>query len=205
MKRMYLVLGGILVLLIWSISVLGQKDIRPAPAEEDPLKKALELREEMHRRMRDTLLRGLRHDDDMFSDMEKLFEDAMSDSFSGFGTSLGITTTQNYQTAWIEDEKGRTLAITPREKNQNLDITVEKGFVTIKGKTESKSGRSSSISSFSNSFNVPSDVDWTKVKMDQKDGKILVHFPWKDLKTIEKKPRESERLPVPPSEGDVAI
>lgn len=193
------------MLLIWSISVLGQKDIRPLPPEEDSFKKAMELREELHKRMRDTLFNGFLRDEDLFSDMEKLFEDAMSDSFSSFGPRMGFSSISNYQTNWHEDKSGRTLVIIPKEKNQNLDITVEKGFVTIKGKIETKSGQSSSISSFSNSFNVPSDVDWGKVKMDQKDGKILVHFPWKDLKTIEKKPRNDERIPLPPSESDVEI
>jgi len=153
--------------------------------------------------MMEKLLRGVGPDQDMFKDMEQFMDEVMSDSFSGFN-SFTRTTAQNYKMEWSETSTGRVLTITPNSREQQLDINVENGLVVIKGKTEHKTPNGTSISNFSNSFNVPGDCDPAKVKMDSKEGKILMQFPYRSAKSLETKPKGS-RTPVGPSDEDVKI
>lgn len=185
---MYVTLGIILITLIWAAASLGQKQI--SDPQPEILKRHMEMREEIHKRMRDKLLHGLGPDDDLFKDMDKMFDDMMSDSLKGFD-SFAPRSSQ-FQIQWSEDNSGRTLAITPKSKDQNLDIKVENGFVTIKGVEQN--------SSFSSSFNVPQDCDPAKVKMDQKEGKILMHFPYKKQASF-----KDDRRPLPVPEDAVEI
>ena len=205
MKRMYVTLSVILLLFVWAATSLGQKSPSNDPQME-ALKRHLEMREEMHRRIRDKIFHGIGPDDSLFEDMDKMFEDMMKDSFSGGGiSSFSSSGTNNFKMAWTESTTGRTLEITPKDKDQRLDISIENGFVTIKGNVEHKTPQGTSTSSFSNSFNVPSDCDPAKVKMEQKGEKILMHFPY--IQAVKKItiPKKDQRVPVPPSEGDVAI
>jgi HSP20 family molecular chaperone IbpA len=162
----------------------------------------MQLSEELHRKMIENLFYGT-HDEDLFKDMEKLMDDAMKDAgvgTSSFSYSFGQ---QNFDTEWQESSQGRTLLITPQNKDQKLDINVEKEMVTIKGKNERKTQSGTSVSDFQNSFSIPQDCDSSRVKMDQKEGKIVMFFPWK----IEKKivPKKDEKIPLPKSDSDVTI
>lgn len=186
MRRMYVILGLIVILFTWAAVGLTQK----SPQED--------LREEIHQRMREKILMGIGSDDDLFKDMEGLMDDVMKSSFQGFDNFTNLAPT-SYKMNWTETKEGRTLTITPENKEQRLDINVENGLINIQGKTEKKSSHGSSISSFSNSFNVPNDLDWTKVRMEGKDGHILLEFPYKEVT------QKIERTPVEPSENDVQI
>lgn len=208
MKRMYVTLAAILLLFIWAISCLGQKITSDDKgANFDRMKRRMELREEMHRRMRDKLLHGIGPDQDLFKDIEQMFEDSMSDAFSGLDQFQ--IDSDNFKSEWMESKTGRTLVIIPKEKDQKLNIDVSDAAITIKGETQHKTATSTYSSTFSNSFPVPDDCDGTKVKMDQKDGKILVQFPFKTGKSVTtpriQPPKEEERKPLPPSEGEVTI
>src|SRR5690606_34242449 len=113
MKRMYVTLGVMILLVIGAGSLLAQnitvtKDDRTPPS----LKERFEMREKMHRRMMDKLLHGFGHDEDLFKDMEQFMDEVMTDSFSGF-SSFSRTTAQNYKMEWKETREGRTLVITP--------------------------------------------------------------------------------------------
>ena len=152
--------------------------------------------------MMEKLMNGSDSDEDMFKDLEKMAEEMMNESFSGMDSFA--PTSSNYQMEWIETAGGRTLSITPKNPEQKLDINVNNGMVTIKGTAEQKSQYGNSISEFNNSFNVPGDCDSTKVKMDQKNGKILLNFPFRTAKTIQKKPTD-QRKPLPKSEDDMVI
>lgn len=203
---MYVTLSLMFLLIFWAGTLLGQQSSRPVDDQEsDSMEKRLKMREEMHRRMMDKLLNGIGSDEDLFSDMEKFMDEVMTDSFNGLH-SFSRTTSQNYQIEWTESGAGRTLSITPKTPEQQLDINVADGLITIKGKSEHKTPHGVSYSNFSNSFNVPGDCDPSKVKMDQKEGKILVHFPYRNVKAVDINPPEKdERKPLPPSEGDVQI
>jgi len=96
--------------------------------------------------------------------------------------------------------------ITPKDPKQQLDIDVKGSLITIKGTTENKNSNGSFVSSFSNSFSVPQDCDGAKVGMEQKDGKILVFFPYFEAKKINKVPHPKEqRIPLPPTQDGVEI
>lgn len=202
---MYVVLGILLLLVLSTGTLLGQKASRPIDdgPEVHSFQKRMQLREEMHRRMMDKLMKGVGPDKDMFKDMEQFMDEVMSDSFSGFD-SFTRTTAQNYKMEWSETSSGRTLTITPKSSEQQLDINVENGFVVIKGKAEHKTPNGVSVSNFSNSFNVPADCDPAKVKMDSKDGKILLNFPFVSGKAVETKPNDTRR-PVKASDQDIKI
>lgn len=205
MKRMYVTLGLMLLVAFWAGTLLGQGS-RPVDDKEDiSMAQRMKMREEMHRRMMDKLINGVGPDQDMFQDMEKFLDEVMADSFSGFH-SFSRTTSQNYKMNWEESTKGRTLTIIPKNKDQVLDINVQKGLIEIKGKTEVKTQNGTSVSQFSNSFNVPGDCDPTKLKMDQKNGNIVMFFPfYSERAAVKVRPAPEERKPIPKSETDVQI
>ena len=205
MKRMYVVLSVLFLMVFYAGTLLGQQKSRPVDDNDtDFMEKRMKMREEMHRRMMDKLLRGVGPDQDMFKDMEQFMDEVMTDSFSGFD-SFSRTTAQNYKMEWKEATTGRILEITPKSPEQQLDINVSNGLVIIKGKSETKTPNGTSISNFSNSFNVPGDCDPSKVKMDSKDGKILVQFPFLKASPKDLKPLKDERRPIKPSDSDVQI
>jgi HSP20 family molecular chaperone IbpA len=204
MKRMYVVLTLLVLMVFYTGTLLGQKSSQLVDSEPDHFQKRMQMREEMHRRMMDKLLKGTGPDQDMFKDMEAFMDEVMSDSFSGHD-SFTRTTAQNYKMEWTETSSGRTLVVTPKNSEQQLDIKVENGLVVIQGKTEHKSSNGISIANFSNSFNVPADCDPGKVKMDAKDGKIFMHFPFSINKAVLETHPKNERRPVSPSQEDVKI
>lgn len=201
---MYVVLTIMIAVVFWAGTLLGQQGSRPVDDQtSDLMEKRLKMREEMHRRMMDKLLHGKGPDQDMFSDMEKMMEDLMSDSFTGF-SSLNMSSSSNFRMEWLESSAGRTLALTPKDPKQNLDINVSNGLIIIKGKSEEKTPHGVSVSNFTNSFNVPDDCDPSKVTIEQKEGKILVQFPFRKARAIDLKPKD-ERKPLKPSKSDVQI
>jgi len=189
MKRMYVTLGLIFSVLIWAVTGLGQKITHDS---SDNFQKRMQLREEMHKRLRDKLIHGIGPDTDLFKDMDLMFEDVMPSQ-------------SHVETEWQESKEGRTLVVKLKDKDQRLDINVENGLVTIKGKNEVKSANGTSV--FSNSFSIPVDCDPSKVKMDQKNDQILVSFPYKggEVKSISPPLKKDKRVPLPPSADDVPI
>lgn len=206
MKRMYITLAIMFALIFWAGTLLGQQGSRPVDDKDsDLIQKRMKLREEMHRRMMDKLLHGIGPDQDMFSDLESMMDEMMRDSFaSGGQTSFATLGGSNFSSVWTESSSGRTFVITPKDPQQKLDINVNNGTITIKGKAERKTSNGISVSEFSNTFSVPGDCDPGRVKMDQKDGKILMHFPFHtSTKQVPKSPEK--RTPVAPSKDDVEI
>lgn len=188
MKRMYITLSIIFIAIVWAAGALSQMTtIQTQPQPFDRMKRRMELREEMHRRIREKLLTGRGDDQNLFKDLEQEFEDTMSDSFSGLEPS--------YKSEWLEDKNGRTLVITPKDPNQKINIDVNASVITINGESQEKTATTSMVSAFSNTFPVPDDCDGTKVKMNSKDGKLLVELPYKKLKP-------NQRTPIP---GEVEI
>lgn len=201
MKRMYVTLSILLLIAFWAGSLLGQQNSKPVDDNiSTSMEKRMKMREEMHRRIMDKLIHGIGPDQDMFADMEKMMDEVMTDSFNGFDSLT--PTNQNYQSEWQESSGGRTLVITPKSKEQKLNIDISNGLVIIKGMNETKTPHGVSVSNFTNSFSIPADCDGTKVKMDQKDSKILVFFPY--LKAP-KEIKAPDRKPLPPSGEEVEI
>jgi HSP20 family molecular chaperone IbpA len=208
MKRMFVVLGILGVLCLWAISCLGQMSFdvhtTQSNAPFDRTKRRMELREEMHRRMMDKLTNGGAADRDLFKDIEDEMDKAMGEAFSS-GTSAPSNQNSNFSAEWVESKAGRVLIITPRSKDQQLEIDTKPELITIRGKVEKKTATTTSVSSFSNSFSVPADCDGSQVKMSHKDGKIVMEFPYKSLKNVTIPDKGEERKPLAPNDSDVAI
>lgn len=189
MKRMYVILGILFLLGVGVISALAQKLNEITEVEQ--VDKRLQLHDQIHQRMRDKIIYGLGPDEDLFKDMDQLFDDAFTDSF---GTKIPKG---SFEMEWSETTTGRLITITPQSPEQKLDISVKDEILTVKGQSETKTQNGSSSSSFSNSISVPRDCDGSKVKINQKDGKLLVEFPYRNKKDT--------RMPLPPSKEDIEI
>ena len=176
---MYATLGVIFILGVWTLSALSQQSATPVPF--DRMKRRMELREEMHRRIIDKLVNGVGSDQDLFKDLKKNFEDSMPDSSSRPPPS------SNFSSEWAESKNGRTLIITPKNPEQKINVDVNATQITIKGEELHQTPNSTYSSSFSNSFSIPNDCDGTRVKMDSKEGKLLVELPYKSNKAIQPK------------------
>ncbi len=203
MKRMYIVLAIMFVIVFWAGALLGQQGTKAVEDQQEThVNQVLKLRLEMHRRMMENLLNGTGPDQDMFSDMEGMMNDLLKDSFGNSG-AMGAGPSTHFKMEWVENATGRILAITPNNSKDQLDINVADGLVTIKGKNEQITANGVTQSNFSNSLSVPPDCDASKVKIDQKDGRILVQFPYLGAKT--NLPPKDGRKPLKPSSSDVPI
>ncbi len=199
---MYVTLGVIFLVFFTGLMLVGRMISFAQNPSDDGFRKRMELREEIHKRIRDKLIHGIGPDQDMFKDIEQMFEESMAESLSGLSVRSNA-----FQSEWRENSSGRTLIITPQSPEQKLNIDVNSTMITIKGESVQKNNGSTVSSSFSNSFSVPDDCDGSRVQMDQKDGKILVHLPYRNSKTQipEIKLKKPERKPLPPSTDDVQI
>jgi HSP20 family molecular chaperone IbpA len=201
MKRLIVTLVLMLSLMLWALTVVGQKNSPPSPDPLDDIQRGMQLREEMHRQMMDKLLHGKDMDEEFFRDMDKFLEETLSDSLlqqhrlwqRGLGPGGGISS-GGVKTAWSETRTGRSLTVTPAEPKQELDISVKDRMITIKG----KSTQGSSVSSFTNSFSVPHDTDPDGARISQKDGKIVIELPFRATRPAEKRGAD-ERTPLRPS------
>jgi hypothetical protein len=169
----------------------------------------MELREKIHQRMRDKLFLGHGPDHDLFEDIEEMFERHLSDSLGG--VDKFEIESENFKSQWEESQSGRTLVITPKDKDQKLNIDVNNSLITIRGETYIKTPTTSMKSSFSNSFSVPPDCDSSLVKIDQVKGNILIYFPFfKAGPGLKSAPqitpqKNNERRPIPPTGEEVSI
>lgn len=197
---MYVTLIIIFSVLLWAITGFSLPDNKNKTTKvpADSIQRRMELREEMHRRMMQQLFSDKAPDEDLFKDMEQMFNDSMAEAFTQLQQLDQLTSQENFKLEWLEDSTGRTMAITPQSPEQKLDINVQKGVIIIKGQREQKSAQGSSFTNFTNSFPVPDDCDGSKVKMEQQGEKILIKLPYRT--TV-----KDERRPIPASEEDVTI
>lgn len=190
MKRMYVTLAVMVLLLLCTGSLLAQFG-RPVD-NQDALDKKIELYEKMHRQLVEKLILGIEPDSNIFQDMEVFENEFLRDPFAHKPSN------QDYSMKWLEDKSGRTLKIIPKTPDQRLDISVVDGLISIKGKSEQQTFRGTSVSNFSHSFSVPSDCNPSKVKIDHKDGEVHVKFPFTNQSS-------SKLKPLPPSDHDIQI
>ncbi len=119
------------------------------------------------------------------------FENSMSD-FSSF--SVG-----SFQTEWQQDSKGRTFYITPKDKEQKLDINIENGMIQVKSAQEKNSENMRSQSISTQMISIPHDCDPEKAQFSQLDDGIKIFFPYKE----ESKKIPSDRIPLKPSSDSI--
>lgn len=209
MKAILIVMS--LMLVATSFSSLAQQN----DTDFDRMKRRMELREEAHRRMIDKVLRGrLSDQDDLFGDLEKMFNDMMKETGPGFvpRDEFAINS-QNFTSDWKSDDKGKTLVLTPMDESIQLDINVKDQYITIGAKQERKDENSYVESSSSSVFPVPHECDGSRVQMKSVDKSIHVFFPYRDAKSAPKSityPQKKngdqiDRRPIKPSASDVEI
>jgi HSP20 family molecular chaperone IbpA len=204
MKRMYVILLIIVLGFIGMVYAIGQTQSQTKPQSPtrqpfDRIKRRAELREEMHRRIREMLINGKGDQQNLFKDLEQEFEDTMTDSFSGFDQGV---VESNFKSEWTQNTHGRTLVITPKDPSQKINIDVNAALITIKGESQKQTATSTISSAFINSFPVPDDCDGTKVKMNSRDGKILVELPFKSVPALTNPSKKVEKKPLTPNTPD---
>jgi hypothetical protein len=148
----------------------------------------LRQREELHQKMFQAL-RG--HDlESSMLEMEKMMNEMMSDLHSdmqGFSAFSAPSFQAPFRYDWRMNDVGRSLVITPSSKETKLDVKVENQLLTIQ--SIMKNGEAKKIMS------VPPDCDADKVKMEEKDGNLVLFFPFKS--------KDSDLKPLPGAKDDV--
>jgi hypothetical protein len=149
---------------------------------------------ELHRRLREQVLKGFQDHDEFVREMDQMMEQMMRDSLgpNGFGRMQGLSA-PTIATEWSETTKGRTLEISPASKDTKLDVQVKGGMIVIESETVTKHSQGR----FSQSQSIPQDCDPDGVEMESKEGKLLVHFPW--IKSDKNTSTQSQKKPKPVS------
>merc|ERR1712224_1011712 len=83
-----------------------------------------------------------------------------------------------------DDEKFELTVDVPGVAEENIDVKVEDGMLTVRGKRTVSSGSSQFTSEFSKSFSLDKTVDVDKIKAGLKNGVLTVSAP-KNLKNLE--------------------
>ena len=137
------------------------------------------------------------------SDMNSFFQD---DNFSQFLDDWdpyeGLAQGSSH---WMETPKERILIMKYKsQKDSPIDIKIEKGKIQIKGTSEEVSEmggvKSKSVSTFHQTYSIPSDVDAEKAIFENKNGEILIKFP-----KINPGKGSDKNRPVTRQQGDITI
>lgn len=148
--------------------------------------------------------------DAFFRDHQKLFDKMRSSFFddqdffsSPFNSDdFSFSRGGHLSLKWSESNKGRTLVIENKKKNQNLDVKIDKNLISIKTKSEESEEGFSSFSQFSQTTTVPQDCDASKVEVKElENGSLEVFFPY----FSKKKKKRNKRFPISPSKEDLEI
>ncbi len=139
-------------------------------------------RADFDRKLRERIFSQANADSDRWvQEMESAMEELMSDSIRDIDAlrresdSLGLGARGGVQLSWQETKDGRTLLVTPASAEDKLDVEVLNGLITIKSERVKANMRSQS----SSTQTVPGDCDGDRVKIEGKEGKLVLMFPWK--------------------------
>lgn len=152
----------------------AQTEANPLPNKEpvDPFDQMDQIHRQMRKRM-DRFFRG------------SLFDDSFMDS-----TGFTFSNRNNLEIKQDEDKENKYIILEAPGLNSNeINIDISGGMVNISGEikhTEENSdagstSRSSYISKFNQSFNVPSGVNENKVQIEHEKNKIIIKFPKEQL------------------------
>ncbi len=119
--------------------------------------------------------------------MDKLFGKTIGSPFFDIAPVSGSSfTTNNIKINRYEDDDYKYIEIAGEGVNQDLlQVNISGGLISISGEIKqtgednnsSSISRSSYISKFNQSFNVPQGVDEANVKMESKENKLIIKFP----------------------------
>merc|ERR1711862_173380 len=97
-----------------------------------------------------------------------------------------------------DDEKFELTVDVPGVKEENIDIKLEDGMLTVQGQRTASSESSQFTSKFSKTFSLDKTVDVDKMSAALKNGVLTVSAP-KDLKKLEENIRRIPPQQLPPS------
>lgn len=177
----------LLGLLAWSAYAFSQSD----PSER------LKRYEDFHQKLRERILKGF--DDSSLEEMNRLVDEMMDEGLRDFPATGLSRFSGGPSMSWSEGKAGRELLIIPKSKNDKLDVQVEEGMITIK--ISRSEGQMQSHSTHAQ--NVPGDCDADLVKMDSKNGGLLLFFPWK--KTAPSRTPDPGLKPLKPKKDDIEV
>lgn len=154
---------------------------------------------QFHQKLREQMLKGF--DDKSLEEMNRMVDEMMDQSMRDF-PSMGLSRfSSGLNLSWNERKDGRELIIIPKSKEEKLDVQVQNQLIMIK--TTRTEGNSHSESSHAQ--NVPSDCDADQVKMEAREGGLVMFFPWKKGLTPRNVNPESERKPLKPKKKDIDV
>lgn len=127
--------------------------------------------------------------DEVFKEMQKAFE---SDPFFDG---------QSFAGKWVKGKEGMTYLIDGEiSEGGKFDVKIKEGQVTIEADVIRKIGSYGTHKSvIKRSFPVPEGCDGEKMKIEPKEGKLAILFPWKNQK------KETPKKPLLKSPGDITI
>ena len=130
-----------------------------------------------------------------FRDLDELFNRHGRTLESALPSMLGEGSRWRPAANIVENEKEFTIrADLPEVQKKDIDITVERGVLTISGErryekrddNEKEHRRETFFGSFSRSFSLPEGTDENGITAESKDGVLIVHVP--KVATTEEKP-----------------
>lgn len=174
------------------------------------MRERMRLREEMHQKLRESMLRGTDPRGAM-RDMEKLMDSMMEDMEMDMGQldfgmpslggshALSFGTRQHFSTEWTETSTGRSLVVRPASKDIKLDVQVKGQVVSISTDYAQKTKGTSVQGQSVQTQIVPPDCDGDQVKMEAKSEGLVLFFPFKG-----KSPGKDEgRTPIQGKASDI--
>lgn len=155
--------------------------------------------QDFHQKLREQMLKGF--DDKSLEEMNRMVDSMMDEALRDFPTS-GLSRFSSGPTlSWSEKKEGRELLVIPKSKNDKLDIQVQNQMITIKTVTSGENLHAET----SNMQNVPSDCEGDQVKMQSKEGGVVLFFPWKKSAKPAAKSLEPERKPLKPQKSEFDV
>lgn len=166
---------------------------------QNTLEERMQRYNQFHQKLREQMLKGF--DDKSIEDMNRMVDEMMDQSMRDF-PSMGLSRfSSGLNLSWNERKDGRELIIIPKSKEDKLDVQVQNQLITIK--TTKTEGNSHSESSHAQ--NVPADCDADGVKMEAREGGLVMFFPWKKGLAPRNVNPESERKPLKPKKKDIDV
>lgn len=144
---------------------------------------------------------------DFFSESDSFMKDIDHNLFKSFGFGADLSGNL-FNSRWQDEKDGKSFLITP-QKNAELKIVVNNGFISIDASEKNQNG----ITSSKVSLNVPEGLDWKKHQIKQMGEDIVVTFPYfpgmqtpqKMNINNEKKVKDSEAtVPIIPENFDAS-
>lgn len=184
--------GFLLLLLITTVGKAFSE------SSDERLKRRMQLREEMHQKMRDSLFNDF-DASSSFQKMDQLMDELMKDAFSDFDQSaFQLNSSNGISTHWRESEKGRILTVKTEDKDAKVDVQVNGQKITLKTEYEQKSGQGLMKGQSTQMQTVPHDCDGDLVKMEATDKGVELFFPYKTgVQTTD------ERRPIEGNANDI--